>query len=787
MDGKSTVENTFKSGFTAKQTFKKGLGFVTNIRVFDRLRAVCFSVFFLLILSTIAVTPVFSQDTTSSASSASTVQSLQPFLDEARKSGATVIVVDPAKKTGPSETKLQAASVTSEKVRAGLRRVLVNASKFGSDMGRALDNAVPGESRFWILNGVLLAAIALLIGYAVGRMADNWGRKAFAGVYNPHPVLRSQKIGYLLFRAFMLFIMAVVASGLAALIVLAIAGSSRPVLVTAMTIVGGYAVIRLVRLIFVNLLAPDLPEHRVINMSDDDALGFYRAFLGIYAFAVVILGFCIWMSLLGISKDAHTLALIVGTLVAAIAVSVVAVRYRKAIAGAILGFGDPIFKPWWRRIVAKLWHVIAVVYFLFAWAIMAVRQILDLPSASGLIGAPVQALVIGLTLYGILLLIIDKVYSERLVVAADESDTEEDIERQISAQTPVFKSLAEHAAAIFAGVLGLAFLLAIWGVDVLRSDGFTNSLISVIGVLFMAYIAYQAVKVWIDKEIAKEEPAMDAHGDGEQEMGTGSSRIATLLPIFRNFLLIAIVVLAGMMALAEMGVNIGPLFASAGVIGLAIGFGAQSLIRDIFSGAFFLMDDAFRKGEYIDIGTVKGTVEKISIRSFQLRHHNGPLNTVPFGEIRHLTNFSRDWVLMKLKLRVTYDTDVEKVRKLIKNLGAELLAHPDLGKNFLQPLKSQGVYSMEDSAMIIRVKFMTKPGDQFMIRKLVYERIREIFEENDIHFAHKEVTVRIADEEIDGDGPTERQRKAATGAARVVGDDEEAAKAGGGKPAGDAL
>ena len=114
---------------------------------------------------------------------------------------------------------------------------------------------------------------------------------------------------------------------------------------------------------------------------------------------------------------------------------------------------------------------------------------------------------------------------------------------------------------------------------------------------------------------------------------------------------------------------------------------------------------------------VKGTVEKISLRSFQLRHHLGQLNTIPFGAITHLTNYSRDWAIMKLPLRVTYDTDPEKVRKLIKNLGLSLQQDPLIGAYFMQPLKSQGVIEMQDSAMIIRVKFMTKPGDQWTVRK----------------------------------------------------------------------
>jgi len=193
----------------------------------------------------------------------------------------------------------------------------------------------------------------------------------------------------------------------------------------------------------------------------------------------------------------------------------------------------------------------------------------------------------------------------------------------------------------------------------------------------------------------------------------------------------------------QLGANVAPLFAGAGIIGLAIGFGSQTLVRDIISGAFYLADDAFRKGEYIDVGEVKGTVEKISLRSFQLRHHLGMLHTIPFGEIQHLTNFSRDWVMMKLPLRLTYETDVERVRKLIKKLGLALMEDPVVGDKFLQPLKSQGVIQMDDSAMILRIKFMTRPGDQWVIRKRVFAEIRELFEREGIKFAHREVTVRI--------------------------------------------
>jgi moderate conductance mechanosensitive channel len=110
--------------------------------------------------------------------------------------------------------------------------------------------------------------------------------------------------------------------------------------------------------------------------------------------------------------------------------------------------------------------------------------------------------------------------------------------------------------------------------------------------------------------------------------------------------------------LGALGVNIVLLLAGASVFGLAIGFGSQALVRDIVSGAFFLMDDAFRLGEYIEAGDAKGTVERITIRSLHLRHHRGAINVLPYGEVRRLKNTSRDWMIMTMEFRLTYDTDL---------------------------------------------------------------------------------------------------------------------------------
>jgi moderate conductance mechanosensitive channel len=196
------------------------------------------------------------------------------------------------------------------------------------------------------------------------------------------------------------------------------------------------------------------------------------------------------------------------------------------------------------------------------------------------------------------------------------------------------------------------------------------------------------------------------------------------------------------MMLAALGVQIGPLIASAGVVGVAIGFGAQTLVKDVISGIFYLVDDAFRIGEYIQSGNYKGTVESFSLRSVKLRHQRGALYTVPFGVLGAVQNQSRDWVVDKIVMNVPYGTDLDRVRKLIKRIGASLMEDPDFGADILEPLKMQGVTQFGDFAIQIQTKMMTRPGDaQFAARRRALLLIKRAFEENGIGFAVPTVQV----------------------------------------------
>jgi hypothetical protein len=200
-------------------------------------------------------------------------------------------------------------------------------------------------------------------------------------------------------------------------------------------------------------------------------------------------------------------------------------------------------------------------------------------------------------------------------------------------------------------------------------------------------------------------------------------------------------VMAGLIALAALGVEIGPLVAGAGVVGLAVGFGAQTLVKDVISGMFFLFDDAFRIGEYIESGTsIKGTVERITLRTVALRHHNGPLHFVPYGALGTVRNTSRDWVIEKFNLPLPVDADSEKIRKLIKRVGEELMADAEVGHLLLEPLKGK-LYRVDPGVKIFRCKFRTAPGNQFDVRAQAYKRIEAALKSIGVGFADGKTVV----------------------------------------------
>jgi len=288
-----------------------------------------------------------------------------------------------------------------------------------------------------------------------------------------------------------------------------------------------------------------------------------------------------------------------------------------------------------------------------------------------------------------------------------------------------------------------------WAVDVLALvdenewDAITRSSRTAGFTLFIGFVTWELFKYWTEPYMARRnKDAASAIADGDAAAAP-ASRISTMMPLLRGSGAVLIAIIAVMVALDSFGINITPIIAGASVFGIAISFGSQTLVRDIVSGIFYLSDDAFRVGEYIDCGRAKGTVEGFTLRSIKLRHQNGQVHTIPFGQLGQITNFSRDWITTKFNLRFARDTDIEKLRKAAKKIGNDMLEIPTIKADILAPFKMQGVADIVDNALLVRFKFTAKPGNPAAIQREAVKRMFNTFPAMGLEFAKEGAAVVV--------------------------------------------
>jgi len=485
---------------------------------------------------------------------------------------------------------------------------------------------------------------------------------------------------------------------------------------------------------------------RIPNMNDRDAGKFHKSIMTATAFGAFGFFSCASFAALGINGNVHDLLLLIVGLVTTLLLGYSVWIQTDAISNDILtGSPNPSIM---RTQISRFWPLITFI----AIPVMFFGLLLNI----FLGGLPLY----GAALVSVTIMILLPIGEASLSRAILELSGTKHITLTIIARISRIALLA-----IIVAILAIAWRVDLFaaGDEELSSQVFI-ALMHITATIAVAYAIWQVIRVFVDQKIAEEDNLYVGSSDDDnteaEEIGVGMSRMRTLLPLMRRAALIILFTLVILVALSALGVNTGPLLAGAGVVGLAVGFGSQALVKDVVSGFFFLLEDAFRLGEYIDIGKAKGTVESISVRSLKLRHHRGALNTVPFGSIDVIENFSRDWAIMKLKVRVPFETDLNMVRKLLKRVGHELSQVEAIKDDFLQPFKAQGAVEVDDYGFVISTKFMSKPGKQFLIRRYAFQAMQDAFEENDIPFARPRVRVVIDGEENSG-----KDKEAAAGAA----------------------
>jgi small-conductance mechanosensitive channel len=527
------------------------------------------------------------------------------------------------------------------------------------------------------------------------------------------------------------------------------------------------------RLIF----SPGDSRNRPFNISESLVKPLYRAFyisVGVFLSGLLLVNFV--EQLEAVPQTVSWVIIILGSVVILI-YGYLIYSLRQPIADGLLEQLEKQQAGWLKKQLAGKWHALGLIYLLLVWFFWIGQQ---LTGTGGRSGSFIVSILI-VPLFFILnyvgrVLIFATVDSLALGQIADDQfpeDADEDFkaaEREGKKQKISFR--IHQIFKLILTVVLLVWFLSLWGISIPFASAALNAVFDSLVAVALALGAWRFASSYIARKLEEAEPEEEQkEEDVDDEFGgaTQRGRSHTLLPMLRKVIGTVLVVMVLLIIISSLGVNIAPLLAGAGVVGLAVGFGAQKLVSDVLSGFFFLLDDAFRVGEYIQAGSIKGTVEAITLRNVMLRHHRGMLQVVPHSDLGAITNYMRGGIVIKFNLEFPYDTEIDTVRKIIKKVGIAMLEDEELSDDFILPVKSQGVYEITNSVMVIRVKFTAKPGKQFVIKREAFRRITEALNAKGIYYAHRKVIVDFPEEGIiEKQTEPTRQKALEAGAAAAI-------------------
>ncbi len=268
--------------------------------------------------------------------------------------------------------------------------------------------------------------------------------------------------------------------------------------------------------------------------------------------------------------------------------------------------------------------------------------------------------------------------------------------------------------------------------------------IKILGILILTVIAVRVMRV-----LSKKLSVLFSKHELDDE---SKKRAETLASVIRHVLNVVILLLAAMMILGQLGVEIGPILAAAGIFGLAIGFGAQSLVKDVINGFFILLENQIRVGDIIEIGGVTGQVEKINLKITILRDALGNVHYIPNGTIDRVTNKTKDFSRYIFEIGVSYNENVDEVMEVIREVDQELRGDPDFQESIENPIEVFGVDQFADSAVIIKARTTTKPGKQWGIAREFNRRLKHAFDRRNIEIPYPHLTLYMGQGK-EGDAP----------------------------------
>jgi small conductance mechanosensitive channel len=425
---------------------------------------------------------------------------------------------------------------------------------------------------------------------------------------------------------------------------------------------------------------------------------------------------------LGIPGALYALMLKDAALVLAALTIIFLLQNRAGIAGWIAG-QPPVASGWVRirRTLAEIWHLFAILYIAGIYLIYALHM-------AGGFTYVLRATVLSLVI----------IVAARLLArfVQDLSRRGFAIKPELKVQFPTLEQRANRYIPILTGlataiiyILALLTVLQAWNVGAFAWFGselgrrVTGNALSIGVVVIIALALWEISASAIERYLT----AIDA-GDAPRR-----TRIRTLLPLMRTALLSVIIVVSSLMILSHLGIDIAPLLAGAGVVGLAIGFGSQALVKDIITGLFILLEDQIAVGDIVDVGKDhNGVVEAISIRTIRMRDVSGTVHTVPFSEVTSVKNLTKEYSFAVARIGISYREDIDRVVEILRQVGDELMEDEALRPSILNPFEYLGVDALDASSVVLLVRICTVSGKQWVVGRAFNRLVKIAFGEHQV-------------------------------------------------------
>lgn len=533
---------------------------------------------------------------------------------------------------------------------------------------------------------------------------------------------------------------------------LSVSDSPRLIRVTALTVINATIMIQFVMALARAVLAPGAPNLRLFRLDGETSHYVYiwvrrLAYTAVYGYLVSNAAY-----VLGLPLGAYMALLkLVGLIVAAMLV--VLILQNRAEVGAWLR-GTPLSGGsaqaeageiargersgalrTARRRLADVWHVLAIAYVVAIYGIW----LLNVGGGFAFALRATAITVVVLVAARLAATLLDGAVRRAFAIAPDVRRSYPGMEQRANRYLPFIQKVLKGAVWLLAGLA----ILSAWGLhgfewlESAAGQRIVGSVLTIGLVLVVAFASWEIVSTAIERYLV-----------GSMHNGTKverSARVRTLLPLLRNAYLVLLITVVALITLSELGLDIAPLLAGAGVIGLAIGFGSQTLVKDVITGLFILFEDTMSVGDVVDVGGGhSGVVEALSIRSLRLRDVAGSVHSIPFSQVATVKNLTKDFSFYVFDIGVSYREDSDRVVEVVRELGVELQKDHEFAPLILEPLEIMGVDAFLDSAILIKARIKTRPSQQWKVGREFNRRLKKRFDELgiEIPFPHRTVQIR---------------------------------------------